>query len=59
MLKPLSAQTIEAMLAAQDIPLAPGRADRLAPGVNALAFHVSAGRDLEGGCCRFLAERSF
>jgi len=35
--KPLSAEAIEAMLAAQDIPLAPGRAERLAPGVNALA----------------------
>jgi hypothetical protein len=29
---------VEAMLAAQDIPLAPGRAERLAPGVNALAM---------------------
>ena len=28
---------IEAMLAAQGVPLAPGRAERLAPGVNALA----------------------
>ena len=35
--KPLSAEAIEAMLAAQGIPLAPGRAERLAPGVNALA----------------------
>jgi len=35
--KPLSPEAIEAMLAAQDIPLAPGRAERLAPGVNALA----------------------
>ena len=35
--KPLSAEAIEAMLAAQDIPLGPGRAERLAPGVNALA----------------------
>jgi hypothetical protein len=34
--KPLSPEGIEAMLAAQDIPLAPGRAERLAPGVNAL-----------------------
>ena len=34
--KPLSPEAIEAMLAAQDIPLAPGRAERLAPGVNAL-----------------------
>jgi hypothetical protein len=33
----LSAAAIEAMLAAQDVPLAPGRAERLAPGVNALA----------------------
>ena len=37
MAKPLSAEVVEAMLAAQDIPLAPGRAERLAPGVNALA----------------------
>ncbi|HEY3077583.1 MAG TPA: hypothetical protein VGJ74_20615 [Burkholderiales bacterium] len=36
MAKPLSAEVVEAMLAAQDIPLAPGRAERLAPGVNAL-----------------------
>jgi len=36
MAKPLSAEVIEAMLAAQDIALAPGRAERLAPGVNAL-----------------------
>jgi hypothetical protein len=35
--EPLSAAAIEAMLAAQDVPLAPGRAERLAPGVNALA----------------------
>ena len=34
---PLSAEMVEAMLAAQDIALAPGRAERLAPGVNALA----------------------
>ena len=38
MAKPLSAEVVEAMLAAQDIPLAPGRAERLAPGVNALAL---------------------
>jgi hypothetical protein len=37
MAKPLSAEVVEAMLAAQDIPLAPGRAERLAPGVSALA----------------------
>jgi len=37
MAKPLSAEVVEAMLAAQDIPLAPGRAERLAPGLNALA----------------------
>jgi hypothetical protein len=37
MAKPLSAEAIEAMLAAQDVPLAPGRAERLAPGLNALA----------------------
>ena len=36
MSKPLSAEVVEGMLAAQDIPLAPGRAERLAPGVNAL-----------------------
>jgi hypothetical protein len=36
MLKPLSPEVVDAMLAAQDIPLAPGRAVRLAPGVNAL-----------------------
>jgi hypothetical protein len=36
--KPLSAEAIEAMLAAQGIPLAAGRAERLAPGVNALAL---------------------
>ena len=38
MAKPLSAEVVEAMLAAQDIPLAPSRAERLAPGVNALAL---------------------
>jgi hypothetical protein len=32
----LTSETIEAMLAAQGVPLAPGRAERLAPGVNAL-----------------------
>lgn len=37
MVKPLSPEVVEAMLAAQGIPLAPGRAERLAPGVNALA----------------------
>jgi hypothetical protein len=37
MAKPLSAEVVEAMLAAQEIPLAPGRGERLAPGVNALA----------------------
>jgi hypothetical protein len=37
MAKPFSAEVVEAMLAAQDIPLDPGRAERLAPGVNALA----------------------
>jgi hypothetical protein len=36
MAKPSSSDTIEGLLAAQDIPLAPGRAERLAPGVNAL-----------------------
>lgn len=36
MAKPLSAEAIGALLAAQDVPLAPGRAERLAPGVNAL-----------------------
>ena len=36
MVKPLSPEVVEAMLAAQDVPLAPGRAERLAPGVNAL-----------------------
>ena len=35
--KPLSPEAIEGMLAAQGIPLAPGRAERLAPGLNALA----------------------
>jgi hypothetical protein len=33
---PLSAEMVEAMLAAQDVALAAGRAERLAPGVNAL-----------------------
>jgi hypothetical protein len=33
---PLSAEMVEAMLAAQDVALAVGRAERLAPGVNAL-----------------------
>jgi hypothetical protein len=36
MSKPLSPEAIEALLAAQGIALAPGRAERLAPGVNAL-----------------------
>jgi hypothetical protein len=35
-MKPLTSETIEALLAAQGVPLAPGRAERLAPGVNAL-----------------------
>jgi len=35
-MKPLDTHTIETMLAAQGIPLAPGRAEKLAPGVNAL-----------------------
>ena len=34
--KPLRPAAIEAMLAAQGIELAAGRAERLAPGVNAL-----------------------
>jgi len=34
--QPLSSEAIEALVAAQDIPLAPGRAERMAPGVNAL-----------------------
>ena len=36
MAKQLSAEVVEVMLAAQGIPLAPGRGERLAPGVNAL-----------------------
>jgi|tagenome__1003787_1003787.scaffolds.fasta_scaffold20652378_2 hypothetical protein len=36
MAKPLSAEAIEALLAAQGISLAAGRAERLLPGVNAL-----------------------
>lgn len=32
----LKSETIENLLAAQAVPLAPGRAERLAPGVNAL-----------------------
>ena len=36
MLRDLDAAAIEAMLAAQGVALAPGRAERLAPGVNAL-----------------------
>ena len=35
-MKPLDSATIETMLAAQGIALAPGRAEKLAPGVNAL-----------------------
>jgi hypothetical protein len=35
-MKPLASETIEALAAAQGVPLAPGRAERLAPGVNAL-----------------------
>ena len=35
-MKPLTSETIEALAAAQGVPLAPGRAERLAPGVNAL-----------------------
>ena len=35
-MKELTSETIETMLAAQGVPLAPGRAERLAPGVNAL-----------------------
>src|SRR6478736_4686075 len=42
MAKPLSAEMVEAMLAAQDIALAPGRAERLAPGVNALTVAEAA-----------------
>jgi hypothetical protein len=36
MAKPLSAEAIEALLASQGVELAAGRAQRLAPGVNAL-----------------------
>jgi hypothetical protein len=35
-MKDLEPQTIETLLAAQGVPLAAGRAERLAPGVNAL-----------------------
>ena len=35
-MKPLDSRTLETMLAAQGIALAAGRAERLAPGVNAL-----------------------
>jgi hypothetical protein len=35
-MKPLTSETIEALAAAQGVALAPGRAERLAPGVNAL-----------------------
>lgn len=35
-MKNLTAETIETLLAAQGIPLAAGRGERLAPGVNAL-----------------------
>lgn len=35
-MKGLDPQTIETLLAAQGVPLAAGRAERLAPGVNAL-----------------------
>jgi hypothetical protein len=36
-MEPLNAAAIDTLLAAQGIPLASGRAERLAPGVNALA----------------------
>lgn len=35
-MKNLTSETIEMLLAAQGVPLAAGRAERLAPGVNAL-----------------------
>ena len=35
-MKPLTSETIEALAAAQGVPLAPGRAERLAPAVNGL-----------------------
>jgi hypothetical protein len=35
-MKTLTSETIETLLAAQNVPLAAGRAERLAPGVNAL-----------------------
>ncbi len=35
-MKNLTGETIETLLAAQGIPLAAGRGERLAPGVNAL-----------------------
>ena len=35
-MKTLTSETIENLLAAQGVALAPGRAERLAPGVNAL-----------------------
>jgi hypothetical protein len=35
-MKDLTPRTIETLLAAQGVPLAAGRAERLAPGVNAL-----------------------
>ncbi|HEY6029562.1 MAG TPA: hypothetical protein VIU44_03310 [Gaiellaceae bacterium] len=35
-MKTLTSETIETLLGAQNVPLAAGRAERLAPGVNAL-----------------------
>jgi len=60
MAKPLSAEVIEAMLAAQDIPLAPGRAERLAPGVNALAVAdpLRAGLAFEADATTYLSALS-
>ena len=37
MAKPLSGEAIDAVLAAQGIELAAGRAERMAPGVNAIS----------------------
>ena len=46
MAKPLSAETIEALLAAQGVQLATGRAERLAPGLNALNVDDPLRREL-------------
>jgi hypothetical protein len=57
---PLSAEAIQNMLESQEIPLAAGRAERLAPGVNALAVPdpLRAGLAFEADATTYLLKLS-